>query len=182
MSLGREREELRRILVERSVSFGDYTLSSGAGSGVYIDARKATLHPAGARLAAAIFLDELSKDPSANAVGGPTLGADPIVGAMLALCGNGDLCGFLVRKEEKKHGARKLIEGNLRKGDRAVMVEDVVTTGGSVLRAVEAVRAAGAEVSKVMAIVSRADAESEKAFKDAGVEFFSIFDVAELAG
>ncbi len=173
-----EREKLRRILLDQSVSFGDFTLASGEKSGFYIDARKTTLHPEGARLVATIFLSEFSKDPGANAIGGPTLGADPVVGAMLALSGNPDIHGFIVRKEEKGHGTQKLIEGNLQKGDRAVIVEDVVTTGGSVMKAVKAVAAAGAEVSKVMAIVNRA--ESDKVFTDAGTEFFSIFDVAEL--
>ncbi len=180
MSLQRERDGLRRILLEQSVSFGDFTLASGEKSGFYIDARKTTLHCEGAVFAAKIFLGEFSKDRSANAIGGPTLGADPIVGAMLALCENSGVHGFIVRKEGKKHGMQNLIEGNLQKGDRAVMVEDVVTTGGSVMRAVEAVRAAGAEVSKVMAVVSRA--ESDKVFAEAGIEFFSIFDVTELVG
>ncbi len=180
MTLKKEKEALRRILVDQSVRYGDFKLASGAKSGFYIDARKTTLHPEGARFAAAIFLEEFFKDKNANAIGGPTLGADPIVGAMLALCQPTGVHGFIVRKEEKKHGAQKLIEGNLREGDRAVMVEDVVTTGGSVMRAVEAVRGAGADVSKVMAVVSRA--ESDKVFTDKGIEFFSIFDVSEIVG
>lgn len=180
MNSEKERDKLRRILLEKSVSFGDFTLSSGKKSGIYIDARKTTLNPEGARLAAVIFLDRFSTDPEANAIGGPTLGADPIVGAMLALCEKPDIHGFIVRKEEKKHGTQKLIEGNLQKGDRAVMVEDVVTTGGSVMKAVEAARAAGAEVSKVMAIVKRGDCED--VFREKGIEFFAIFDAKELTG
>ncbi len=178
MNLKNERDDLRRILLEQSVVFGDYTLASGKKSSLYIDARKTTLHPEGARLIATIFLAEFSKDKDANAIGGPTLGADPIVGAILSLCERTDVRGFIVRKAEKNHGTQKLIEGNLEKGDRVVMVEDVVTTGGSVMGAIEAVRAAGVEVSKVMAVVSRA--ESSKIFSDEGIEFFSIFDVKDL--
>ena len=178
MSLKIQRDRLRSILLERSVEFGEFTLSSGEKSALYIDARKTTLDPEGARLCAEIFLAEFSEDSSANAIGGPTLGADPIVGAMLALCGDADLCGFIVRKSEKGHGTRRLIEGGLAGGDNAVVVEDVVTTGGSARRAVEAVRAAGADVSKVMAIVSRA--KTANPFADEGVDFFSIFEEKDL--
>ncbi|MGI9558458.1 MAG: orotate phosphoribosyltransferase [Thermodesulfobacteriota bacterium] len=178
MSLKKERDRLRSILIARSVEFGDFTLSSGEKSGVYIDARKTTLDPEGARLAAAIFLDLFSKDGRANAIGGPTLGADPIVGAMLALCGDTSLRGFIVRKQEKGHGTQRRVEGNLQKGDRAVLVEDVVTTGGSVMRAAEAVRALGAEVLSVMAIVKRGDAQA--LFEKEGIGFHAIFDADEL--
>lgn len=173
-----QRDRLRSILLERSVEFGEFTLSSGGKSAIYIDARKTTLDPEGARLCAEIFLAEFSKDPSANAVGGPTLGADPIIGAMLALCEDSDPHGFIVRKSEKGHGTRRMIEGGLTEGDRAVVVEDVVTTGGSAMRAIEAVRAAGAGVSKVMAIVSRA--REANPFAGEGVEFFSIFEEKDL--
>ncbi|WP_462137102.1 orotate phosphoribosyltransferase [Candidatus Mycalebacterium sp.] len=178
MSLKREKDELRRILLEQSVQFGDFTLASGVKSSLYIDARKTTLHPEGARLAAAIFLEEFIKDKDANAIGGPTLGADPIVGAVLAFCEKPDIHGFIVRKEEKKHGTQRMVEGNLQKGDRAVIVEDVITTGGSVLRAVGAIRAVGAEVSKIMVVVNRSG--TNKLFEDEGIDLFSIFDVSEL--
>lgn len=178
MSLKQEKDELRHILLEQSVQYGDFTLASGAKSSLYIDARKTTLHPEGARLAAAIFLEEFMRDKGANAIGGPTLGADPIVGAVLAFCEKPDVHGFIIRKDEKKHGARRMIEGNLQKGDRAVIVEDVVTTGGSVLRAVEAIRELGAEVSKIMVVVNRSG--TGRLFEDEGIDFFSIFDVREL--
>ena len=178
MSLKIQRDRLRSILLERSVEFGEFTLSSGEKSALYIDARKTTLDPEGARLCAEIFLAEFSKTPLASAIGGPTLGADPIVGAMLALCEDSDPRGFIVRKSEKGHGTRRLIEGGLAEGDIAMMVEDVVTTGGSARRAIEAVRAAGAEVSKVAAVVSRA--KTANPFADECIDFFSIFEEKDL--
>ena len=126
------------------------------------------------RLIAEIFLEEFSKDPSADAIGGPTMGS------VLALCQDSDMRGFIVRKSEKEYGTRRLIEGSLLKGDSVVLVEDVVTTGASVMRAAEAVRGMGASVSKIMAVVSRADTANP--FEGEGIEFFNIFDVKDLTG
>ena len=178
---GSNRERLGKILRKNSILRGKFTLASGKESDYYIDARLTTLHNEGAYLIGEIFLEEIQKDSTVNAVGGPTMGADPIVGSLLYASHLNDypLTGFLVRKREKDHGTGKLIEGNLKAGDRAVIVEDVVTTGGSVVKAIEAVEAIGAEVSKVLVIVDREEG-ADKRFSDMGIEFYSIFGISEL--
>lgn len=175
------RERLGEILRQNSILRGKFTLASGKESDYYIDARLTTLHPEGVYLIGELLLEEIKKDPKVNAVGGPTMGADPIVGSLLYASHRNDypLRGFLVRKGEKDHGTGKLIEGNLKSGDRAVVVEDVVTTGGSVLKAVGAVRDIGAEVSRIMVIVDRQEG-AEKRFSDIGIDFYSIFKISEL--
>src|SRR5262249_180978 len=133
----------RQALLDRiktdALQFGEFTLASGQKSTYYIDCRKVTLSSVGAALIAAGMLEQLGEPPF-EAVGGMTMGADPIVGAMLTLAGQQgrELRGFLVRKEPKSHGTTKLVEGPLYPGDRVVIVEDVATTGGSSLRAIEA--------------------------------------------
>lgn len=178
---GNAKERLGIILRQNSILRGKFKLASGKESDYYIDARLTTLHPEGAYLIGEIFLNEIKKDSGINAVGGPTIGADPIVGSLLyASHRNGyPLSGFLVRKTEKDHGTGKLIEGNLKSGDRAVIVEDVVTTGGSVLKAVDAVRGISAEVSRIMVIVDREEG-ADKRFSDIGIDFYSIFKISEL--
>jgi len=175
------RERLKEILQEKSILRGDFTLASGKKSTYYIDARLTTLDAEGVNLIGKIFLEEIKKDPSITTVGGPTMGADPIVGSVLALSqeqGN-SLPGFLVRKQEKGHGTGKLIEGNLNEGDVVAMFEDVVTTGGSVIKAIDAVRESGAEVKKLLVIVDREEGAKSK-FEDMGVQFYSIFQISDL--
>ena len=175
------KKRLRQILKENSILRGSFTLASGKESDYYIDARLTTLHPEGVYLVGEIFLEEIKKDSEINAVGGPTMGADPIVGSLLSASHSSDypLAGFLVRKQEKGHGTGKLIEGNLKPGDKVVVVEDVITTGGSVIKAIDAVKAAGAEVRKVLVIVDREEGADQK-FADLGIEFYSIFKISEL--
>ncbi|MEQ9619096.1 MAG: orotate phosphoribosyltransferase [Deltaproteobacteria bacterium] len=178
---GDARERLNTILRQNSILRGKFTLASGKESDYYIDARLTTLHPEGVYLIGEILLGEIKKYSGINAVGGPTMGADPIVGSLLCASHLNDypLRGFLVRKREKSHGTGKLIEGNLKSGDKAAIVEDVVTTGGSVLKAIDAVREMGAEVSKVMVIVDREEGADRK-FSDMGIDFYSIFKISEL--
>ena len=176
-----DRVRLKEILKVKSILMGEFTLASGKKSDYYIDARLTTLDPEGVYLISKIFLEEIRKDPDINAVGGPTMGADPIVGALMAVgheSGN-PLPGFLVRKGEKDHGTGKLIEGNLKPGDLAAVVEDVVTTGGSVIRAIDAVNDAGARVQKALVIVDREEGGQEK-FDEIGVPLYSIFKISEL--
>ncbi|MBI2485476.1 MAG: orotate phosphoribosyltransferase [Deltaproteobacteria bacterium] len=190
------RERLKVILKENSILLGKFKLSSGKESDYYIDARLTTLHAEGVYLVGKIFLDEILKDSDIQAVGGPTMGADPIVGSIIALSYQSvgaalkpvptlgevkgrSLRGFLVRKEEKQHGTGKLIEGNLRAGDKVAVVEDVATTGRSILKAIDAVENEGAWVKKVLVIVDREEGAREK-FEDMGYEFFSIFRIKEL--
>ncbi len=176
-----ERERLKNILQEKSILRGDFTLTSGKKSTYYIDARLTTLDAEGVNLIGKIFLEEIKKDSSITVIGGPTMGADPIVGSVLALSQEDGypLPGFLVRKEEKGHGTGKLVEGNLKSDDVVAMFEDVVTTGGSVIKAINAVRNTGAEVSKLLVIVDREEGAKSK-FEEMGVQFFSIFKISDL--
>lgn len=181
LKVNQERERLKTILKENSIILGKIKLSSGKESNYYIDARLTTLHPEGLYLVGKIFLDEILRDPDIQAVGGPTMGADPIVGSIIILShqANHSLRGFLVRKEEKQHGTGKLIEGNVEPGDRVAIVEDVATTGGSILKAIDAVKNAGADVKKVLVVVDREEGARDK-LENMGYEFFSIFGVGEL--
>jgi len=152
----KQRARLLDILKKKAVLYGDFTLASGKRSSYYIDGRLVTLEPEGAYLTARLILD-LLKDDSVDAVGGPTLGADPIVGSVIAasyLAGR-PLLGFIVRKAEKTHGTQKRIEGPLHEGLRVAVLEDVTTTGASVLQAIEEIEKAGAKVIKVITLIDR---------------------------
>jgi orotate phosphoribosyltransferase len=142
-------EELRR----HAVVIGEVTLTSGATAQYYVDAKRAVLRPAGFR-ALAELVAGYARRWEATAVGGLTMGADPP--ACAALAGGADVKAFFVRKETKAHGLQRKIEGPpLEPGERCLIVEDVVTTGGSTIQAIEAVREAGHEVVGVVAILDR---------------------------
>jgi orotate phosphoribosyltransferase len=174
------RDELLELLLKKSFKKGDFTLASGKKSKYYIDGKLTTLDSRGGYLAARIFLAMLADDVP-DAVGGLTLGADPIIGSMLALAGMEDLelKGFIVRKAAKDHGTQSLVEGALGKGDRVAIIEDVVTTGSSALKAVDAVKPLGCEVVKVIALVDREQGGREN-MKKAGCRLESIFSIKEL--
>jgi orotate phosphoribosyltransferase len=174
------REELLQLLVKKSLKKGDFTLSSGQKSTYYIDGKLSTLDARGAFLVARIFLAMLADDVP-RAVGGLTLGADPIVGSMLALAGMEDLelKGFIVRKQAKEHGTQSLVEGPLVKGDRVVVVEDVLTTGASSLKAINAVREIGCVCDRVLGVVDREQGARENLKKE-GCRVEAIFSVGEL--
>jgi len=174
------RDELLHLLVKKSLKRGDFTLSSGQKSTYYIDGKLTTLDSRGAYLVARIFLAMLADDVP-DAVGGLTLGADPIVGSMLTLAGmeDLDLKGFIVRKQAKEHGTQSLVEGRLEKGDRVVVVEDILTTGSSSLKAIQAVRELGCEVNRVLAVVDREQGAKEN-LKKARCRVEAIFSVSEL--
>jgi orotate phosphoribosyltransferase len=175
------RKRLKDLILQEGVRFVEgVTLSKGGTSTYYIDCRMVTTHPEGAFLIAEMILDLIEED-DVVAVGGPTLGADPIVGAVCyaSRCRNRPLRGFLVRKEEKKHGMQKLVEGQLPDGGRVVVVEDVVTSGGSVLEAIRQIEARGATVVRVIAVVDRLQG-ARKAFEDAGYRFTPLFTREEL--
>ena len=146
-----------------------------------IDGKQVTLRPRGAYLFAKMILEALRGQP-VDAIGGPTLGADPIVGAVVALseAEGRPIPGFIVRKEPKKHGTRSLIEGNLGPGARVVILEDVITTGGSILRAIEAAEGCGAQVVGVIVLTDRQ--EGGKADLEArGYPCYAVFTAKELA-
>ncbi len=147
------RERLRHELREHALIIGEVVLTSGRTAQYLVDAKRAILRPAGF-LALAELVAAQAQAWQATAVGGMTMGADPI--ACAALAGGADVKAFFVRKEVKQHGLSRRIEGPLlTAGDRCMLVEDVVTTGGSTLRALEAVRSEGLSVCGVLAICDR---------------------------
>ncbi len=153
-------DTLVALLARRSARLGDFTLASGKRSSLYVDARLTTMSPEGQALIGPMALHAIrAAGWPLDAAGGLTLGADPISYAIAfasALPGGAPLVrAFTVRKEPKAHGTGKLIEGPFSSGDRVVIVEDVITTGGSALRAAEAVRAAGGVISGILALVDR---------------------------
>ncbi len=175
-----DRDDLLKLVLDLAVVRGRVTLSSGQVADWYVDLRRLTLHHAGAPLVGRVLLD-LVADWDFDAVGGLTLGADPVATAMLhaaAARGTGrKLDAFVVRKSDKAHGLQRRVEGPDVKGRRVLAVEDTSTTGGSVLTAVEALREAGAEVVGVAVIVDRG---AEKAVRAAGLSYRSAFSLADL--
>jgi orotate phosphoribosyltransferase len=169
-------DRLLALLAERSARRGHFTLASGRQSTLYIDARLTTMSPDGLALIGPLALDALSASGwRVDSVGGLTLGADPVSYAIAyasAVAGS-PLRAFTVRKEAKAHGTGRLIEGPFRQGDRVAVIEDVITTGGSALRAVEAIRAAGGVVAGVLALVDREEGGRE-AIEAAGLEVISL--------
>jgi orotate phosphoribosyltransferase len=150
------RQELLRLLAAKSFRLGEFRLSSGAMSDYYVDCRTTTLDAKGARLTGQVFLDEIrARGWQPQAIGGLTLGADPIVVAVAVV---GQMDGFLVRKAEKQHGTGQRIEGFRKQGARVVIVDDVCTTGASTIQAIEAAREFGFNVVGVMCLVERPEA------------------------
>ena len=177
-------DRLISILAERSARRGQFTLASGRQSTLYIDARLTTMSPDGLALIGPLALAALNKSGwQVDAIGGLTLGADPISYAIAYASAFSDvpLRAFTVRKEAKAHGTGRLIEGPFREGDRVAVVEDVITTGGSALRAVEAIRAAGGSVSGVLALVDREEG-GRAALEDAGLSVIVLARAAEIVG
>ncbi len=151
------RQELLRLLAMKSFRLGDFRLSSGGRSDYYIDCRTTTLDARGAQLTGQVFLEEIQRRGwKADAIGGLTMGADPIVVAVSVT--SGVLNGFLVRKAEKQHGTGQRIEGFRENGARVVIVDDVCTTGASTIEAIAAARDFGFEIVGVMCLVEREEA------------------------
>ena len=153
-----EREALASLLRERSISFGDFLLASGQRSRYYIDARKTTMSAPGQRLIGRIGLDTIrSEGWTPAAVGGLTMGADPVAYAIAHASADTPppIDAFSVRKAAKDHGTARRIEGNFTDGAAVVVIEDVITSGGSALQAIEAVQAEGGRVLGVLAVVDR---------------------------
>ncbi len=175
-----QRDSLAALLARLSYREGDFTLASGAKSTFYLDAKQVTYDPEGAELVGAAVV-ELAREFGAEAVGGPTLGADAIVSnAVYASARSGHpLTGFIVRKETKKHGLGKWIEGIDPKGKKVVVVEDVITSGGSLLKAVEHLREAGAEIVVATAVVDR-EQGGRAAIEAAGIPFRPLCTLTEV--
>ena len=182
--LAADREELFRILYERSFIHRPdrpFTLSSGKTSPVYVDCKKTTLgHSRAQYLIGDLLYHRISRlDP--DGIGGLTLGADPIAVATSLVSGlyHRSIPAFVVRKEAKGHGTKNPVEGDLVPGARVVVVEDVVTTGASGMRAVDVCRECGYEVLEVVALVDREEGGRDR-FAQAGVPFFSFFTLSDF--
>ncbi len=175
-----ERDELRAILRSRSVMKGEFTLVSGRRSSYYINGKMTSLFSRGLYLAAKLILDSLG-DVEYDAFAGPTIGADPIIGALLTLTAERGLEkeGLLIRKEAKGHGTQSLVEGNLKRGMKVVLLEDVVTTGGSLLKAARAITDGGGSIAGIYVLVDREEGAAEHISR-AGFSYHPIFKVTEL--
>jgi orotate phosphoribosyltransferase len=181
---GRDYDTLVDMLARRSAKRGDFTLASGKRSSLYIDARLTTMSPDGLALIGPLGLRAVYElDPEVDSVGGLTLGADPIAYAIAYASAlnrpHGLVRAFTVRKEAKSHGTGKLIEGSFQSGDSVVIIEDVITTGGSALRAVEAVRAAGGKIAGVLALVDREEGGRE-AIETAGLRVVALTRASDI--
>ena len=194
------RDHLLELLAERSFKLGEFKLSSGGTSDYYIDCRTTTLDAEGARLTGRVVLDEIKKHAwEPRAIGGMTMGADPLVVAVAILSAQSvqtraparvkghDISeylihGFLVRKADKAHGTQQRIEGFREKGARVVIVEDVCTTGKSIIDAIAAARAFGFNIIGVMCLVEREEARGRAAEERAAAPapFVSLFTAREI--
>ena len=185
-SIAQRRAQLADLLAVRSARRGTFTLASGRTSDLYIDARLTTMSPDGLALIGPLALDLLADAAwTVDAVGGLTLGADPIAYAIayastVARPATAWVRAFTVRKQAKAHGTGQRIEGPFQSTDRVAVVEDVITTGGSALQAVDAVRAAGGTVVGVLAIVDREEGGREAIERAAGVPVLSLVSAREV--
>ncbi|HXJ88646.1 MAG TPA: orotate phosphoribosyltransferase [Candidatus Binatia bacterium] len=175
------RQKLLSTLAHKSFRLGEFKLSSGGTSDYYIDCRTTTLDAKGSRLTGEVFLEEIHQQGwKPQAIGGLTMGADPIVIAVSVV--SGELNGFLVRKAEKQHGTGQRIEGFREKGARVVIVDDVCTTGASTVQAIEAAREFGFEIIGVMCLVEREEARGRPNVERAAAPatFVSIFTANDV--
>lgn len=174
------RDDLLQLLQMRAVLHGEFVLSSGQRSSYYLDARLVTLSARGSRLIGRLFVDELTVDPP-DAVGGMSVGADPIVTAVTVTSAydGSPIDGLLVRKAAKGHGAGRRVEGPIRDGMRVVVVEDTVTTGSSLLAAADAIREAGGRVSRAVALIDRQEGAAAR-LRESGIDFHALYTSSEL--
>jgi orotate phosphoribosyltransferase len=169
------------MLASKSFKLGEFKLSAGGTSDYYVDCRTTTLNARGAQLTGQVFLEEIQAQGwSPKAIGGLTMGADPIVVAVSVVSGN--IQGFLVRKGEKEHGTGQRIEGFREKGARVVIVDDVCTTGASTVQAIEAAREFGFTIVGVMCLVERQEAKGRPEVEKAATPapFVSIFTANDV--
>jgi len=183
LSLNDAREQLLALIMEVSFEKKKVTLASGRESNFYLDLRQTLMRPQGVALAGRLVLDLLGRGTPVEAVGGMAVGAVPLVSAVLAAAaitpGHEDLLGFFVRKETKKHGMGRQIEGGFKQGQTVALVEDTTTTGGSTLDAVEIVKASGGKVARVICLVDRGEGAIE-AFAERGLVLEPLFSRADL--
>ena len=179
------REELKKklfdLLNKEALKRGGFTLSSGKESSYYLDGRVITLSPQGAYLAASIILDMIG-NRTLDAAGGPTLGADPIVGALAALSylHNRPIKTFIVRKQAKEHGTQRQVEGPaLKKGERAILLDDVATTGKAIIEAKKVLDSMGVIAGAAIVIIDRNEGAADN-LAAAGLKLESIFKIADF--
>lgn len=173
------KEQLLELIKTKAVLRGERTLASGKKSSYYIDGKQVTLDAQGLFLTAKLIHNMIVGN-KADAIGGPTIGADPIAAAVCLLSSQSGhpLKACLVRKEAKDHGTQKLIEGpELKEGDRVVVVEDVITTGGSVLKAIQEIEKAKAKVVRVICLVDRHEGADAKLGPYHYTPIFSLSDL-----
>ncbi len=177
------RSELLELILGVSFRREKVVLSSGKESDFYLDLRQTLMRPRGVALAGELVLEKLLAGPSVDTVGGMAVGAVPLVAAVLAAAAARDpqtpLLGFFVRKETKKHGLRRRIEGGFEPGRSVALLEDTVTTGGSTLEAVDAVEAAGGKVARVLCLVDRGEGGAE-AFARRGLSLEPLYTRRDL--
>ena len=176
-----DKEALVALFRHKALKFGDFTLASGRKASYYLDGKQVTLDANGARLVAEGILDLLDGQPMPDAVGGMSIGADPITAAVITMSAvrGTPLCGFMVRKQSKGHGTNQYIEGPVQPGQQVVIVEDVVTTGGSSLTAIQRCEAFGLKVVRVIAIVDRMEGGAQ-AFAEAGYPLASLLTIRDF--
>jgi orotate phosphoribosyltransferase len=176
-----DKATLIALVREKSLKFGQFTLASGKKATYYLDGKQVTLDPHGARLVAEGILDLLAGGGMPDAIGGMSIGADPITAAVITMSAvrGTPLVGFMVRKESKGHGTNQYIEGPVKPGQSVVIVEDVVTTGGSSLTAIERCEAFGLKVGKVLAIIDRMEGGAD-AFAKRGYPFASLLTIRDF--
>lgn len=165
MSIGEKKERLGKIILERSFKYSDnppFTLASGRQSNYYFNCKPTTLDPEGMNLIGEVIFDML-KDAPVTAAGGLTLGADPIANALAVVSWQKGrpIKSFIVRKDVKDHGTKSAVEGNVAAGERVVIIDDVITTGGSTITAIEQVRRAGLTVDRVITLIDREEGGRE---------------------
>lgn len=175
-----DRQALLELVRERALQFGEFTLVSGKKASYYLDGKQVTLSSQGARLVAEGMLEAIG-DSLPKAVGGMAIGADPITAAIITMAGvNGQqLLGFMVRKEPKGHGLERYIEGPVKAGDEVIIVEDVVTTGGSSLLAIERCEQFGLKVRGVLAVIDRLEGGRE-CFESRGYKFTPLLTIRDF--
>ncbi|HUR55758.1 MAG TPA: orotate phosphoribosyltransferase [Gemmataceae bacterium] len=172
--------DLLALFKSRSFKTGTFTLASGATSNYYIDGRMTAVHSAGAFLIGRVLFEH-TRDLKIDAIGGLAVGAVPLTTAVVMhYHTNGRAIeGFWVRDKAKEHGAKKLVEGGVKPGDRVLVLDDVITTGGSSVKAVEAVREMGCEVVRVLALVDRLQG-AEATFRAAGIDYRSVYTIRDF--
>ena len=177
-----DKQALIALVRQKALKFGEFTLASGKKATYYLDGKQVTLDPTGARLVAEGMLDLLVAGPMPAAVGGMSIGADPITAAVVTMSAvrGTPLLGFMVRKESKGHGTNQFIEGPVKPGHSAVIVEDVVTTGGSSLKAIERVEAFGMKMVGVLAIIDRMEGGAQ-AFAQRGYPLPSLLTIRDFS-